>query len=840
MDNKLLVIKGICASPYIDQYIIKLKDNKVLFSIEDNLHPCYETEPGKYAAQYWNGLDILESYSKNKELNNDDTNDFIISLINSVIDTMINDDEEDYHKRFSGNWGNMWKIYSIIASKAIFIKKIKVLDFVKECLSNRMNGCDFILTITRDNKENFFLNDASIFFGIHELFIENDLEDFYFGYLYGQSIVEFIKRAPYKYFVKSKKWLEKTECIFSTMGAIEEYSRKAEYKIEKEDVLFDWFKQSAKYINGDLIEAIIQEYLDSEKKMLNKMAVFLLSIRFDEAKSLLFEKMDKIIKNHNVYSDLRVLLENNVSKMTDEEKAKIYDCVQNSEIDEKRGRISSLLRNRLYMILNLSGFKCFYRQETPKEKEIVDNYNKLISFSNRDMDEDISSCKSEMDSKSFEEILSEYYVNNKSFYFGDVINKSVWLYVQENNINICEYVDVIPDILSISLINRMIEKKDYECLTNYLTLFIEKEHFEREALQTILFAFRTIYENNNEKTDIILKFDYRKIPVSSIEFEQVSVVAEIINESIFEYLDLLSIVAYKNELIRERFFDAINYYIDKGEQGWKIKAVLGYLIQRILELNKDFFSKNIDYILNNNKGNINPSYHTISWSNSYSEELFDYLIFREDFIRFFQENDSKIEDSIQKKKVMMAKVIKYYYKTDKGLNVLKEIIQLIYKYSITKIYSQLSLEIYLEKEKGIKEIDTKRINSIIKYIDEADYINKLGPDFNYDYLSREIAIFIIRSNNCSKLLWKHLLVAFEKYNRYFYDEIYELVKEYKNSEFENIRKLLKIYFNKYTPYSADEETIKNVFNTIKDEPKYEKDSRKWRTSLTKINPDLEI
>lgn len=841
MNNKLLVVKGICESPYIDQYIIKLKNNKSLFSIEDNLWPCDEVEPGRYAFRYWDGLSILEAYAKKPELNNEMINDFIISLINSVITVITADTEEDYHKRYSSNWGNMSKIFGIISAKDVFIKEIKVLDFVKEYSSNKMNNSDTILDIMNKNKENYLSNDSSIFFAIHELFIADDIDDIYYGYLCGNSVSDFIKNAPYKYFFKSKRWIENTESIFFAMGAFEEYSQNRKYKIDKEDIFIDWFIQSSQYVNIDLIKEIIQEYFSSEKELLNKCAVFLLSIRFYEVKTLFFEKMAEIVRNHSVFSDFRVLLEKNISQMTNNEKKRIYDCLQNTEIDAKGEYISPILKNRLYMILSINGLDCAYKQESAKEKDLIENYNKILSFSRSDMEEDIKSCKSEMDGKSFKEILKDYYIENKSFYYGDVINKSVGLYIQENDINICQNAEIIPETLSISLINRMIEKKEYDDLINFIEVYIEKMPFEREILQTTLFAIRMIYENKKETAEkLLLKLDYKRIPISSIESYQISVITEIINECVFDYLNLLSEVASEDDLIKKRFFDAIEYFISIDIQGWKIKAVLGYLSQRILELNKEYYINKLDYILNNDKDNINPSYHTISWSNNYSKELLDCFVFRDDFILFFEEPDSQIEDSISIKKQMLVKVIRYYFVTGKGLDVLKRIIRLTYKYSLTSIYRQLSFDLYLEKSEEIRDKGIQRINDLVEYIEDSNFIYELEEDYNYDQLSREIAILIIRTKNCNKILWKQLLAAFKKYNRFFADEICELVKEYKISEYDNVKKLLIIYFGKYKPFFTYEETLRKVFDLIKNEPKYERDARRWRTALTKINPDLEI
>ena len=835
MNNKTVIINEICNSPFIDQFILSLKDNEILFSVNDNFKRPIEIEKGKYQAEAWQGLLIIYHYSKKKELNNADTNQFINQLLNSTIDFLLSDEEINAYKRYSSNYSVMTMLLMIIASKTEYIDNTRFIDFMREYLASPLTDKDIIGEIIIRNSNEFLNAKSNIFFDIHNLILEDSEVDSGFYKYMGNHIASFIEKIPYNYFMVSKTWLEKTKPYFFFMGSIEEYSRKTKSYIEKEDVYLDWFKQSAKYINVDIISEIIKEYLNGKKELLNKLAVFLLSIRFPEMEELFYLNLEKIIENHLVYSDLRCLLEKNIDNISSANKKKIVTCILNSKIDVENAYISKVLKNRLLMIIGMSGYECDYRKENEKECALIENYNKKVSVSFRDSEDDVTSFRKQIEGKSFEKIIEEYYgENNKSLYYRDVINKSIYLLIKEENINVVEKADIIPYELSTYILGQLVENKQYDILTEYLSKYINRDQFEDESLKTILSAFQGLYKYDENNFELFIDFDYKKIKYYRKRDERLSSVTIIINENVYEYLDLLSLIAEQHDEAKERLIEALEYY-KTYEEEWKTKAIMGFIFPRLWIIDKNYALENKEYIFNNNTLGINPSYHMLSFWNGLSIDMFGSIVNSDSFLCFFEEPESSTEDNLKCKNRMMCRSVSYYINSGKSYETIKRIIDINYKNCARHLFKQLALD-FDNKKKTV----CSRIETIITYVNDENLFSQLGEKYNCDQLSREIANLIIISNNKYVGLWSLLKQSFTHYNHFFADEMISLVEKYKIQEEKNIKIILDIYFGKYKIYRTYEATLIKVYNLIKNEPSYKKEAKKWKVSVTKENPDLEL
>ena len=835
MNNKTAIINEICKSPFIDQFILSLKNNEVLFSINENFKRPVEIGKEKYQAESWQGLSIIYEYSRKKELNNADTNQFVIHLLNSIIEFLLSDEEKNNYKRFSSNYSAMIMLLMIITSKTEYIDNTRFIDFIRIYFDSPLTDNNLIGEIIKQNSDEFLNSKSNIFFDIHNLILDGSEVDSRFYIYMGQSIAPFIDKIPYNYFMVSKTWLEKTNPYFFFMGSVEEYSRKTKFNIEKEDVYLDWFKQSAKHINIDIISEIIKEYLNDKNELLNKLAVFLLSIRFSEVESLVYCNLKNIIENHHVYSDFRCLLENNIDSISSDNKKNIVTCIMDSKIDVKSIYVEEVLKNRLFMIIGMSGYSCDYRKENDKECALIENYNKKVSASFRDSEDDVKSFRKNMEGKSFEEIIEEYYGdNNRSLYYRDVINKSIYLYVKEEKININAKADIIPDDLSTYILGQLVEDKQYDILTEYLNTYINKVQFEDESLHTTLSAFRGLYKYDEKTFELFLAFDYKEIKYYRKIDERLSLITVIINENVYEYLDLLSLIAEKYDEAKERLIEALEYY-KTYEEEWKTKAIMGFIFPRLWVINQTYASENKEYIFNNNAMGLNPSYHMLSFWNGLSIDMFESIVNTDSFLCFFEEPVNTTEDNLKCKNRMMCRSISYYINSGKSYETIKRIIDINYNNCARYLYKQLALE-FDKKKKSV----CSRIEKIINYVNDKKLFAQLSEKYNYDQLSREIANLIVISNNRYTNLWSLLKQSFAHFDHFFSDEMISLVERYKTQEEKEIKIILDIYFGKYKIYRTYEDTLIKVYDLIKNEPSYKKEAKKWKVSITKENPDLEL
>ena len=70
--------------------------------------------------------------------------------------------------------------------------------------------------------------------------------------------------------------------------------------------------------------------------------------------------------------------------------------------------------------------------------------------------------------------------------------------------------------------------------------------------------------------------------------------------------------------------------------------------------------------------------------------------------------------------------------------------------------------------------------------------------------------------------------------------MFDLVRKYKIKKEKEFKKILSIYFGRYSIYRTFEPRLIKTYALIKDESIYKKETKRWRVILTKENPDLKL
>lgn len=834
MNNKSLVIRGICESPYIDKFILSLKDNKELFSLS-NFKPPFEVEKGKYQSPVWEGLSILISYSKKPELDNDEVNDFVIFLLNSVVDLLINDSEVDYHKQLSGNYSVMYLLFTLVSSKKIYLDKVNVNSFIDAYMSNPLQDKGVVLYVM-DNYSGNYIENGNLTYYIFHSYLTNSDDNEYFNYLLDSRIHSYIQAYPNLYFESSKTWLENANIYFFRMGSVEEFSSDDDYSVAKESVYLDWFKNSSKYIDVETINKCIIEFLNSNKRILKKIAVYLISTHYEDIRSYLYDNLSVIVSNHSLYSDFRCLIESNIMQMSKDEILTIFETVKATKIDKVNDYVEKILKNRIYIILNSSPeFNCPINIESAKEKEFVDNYNKMIVTSNLSFDDEISSCSEDIKNLSVEQMLEM--INNKQItsYLREALVHAVASYLVDNKIDLVGYIDQIPDDLSIMVLNRYLDASAFESSYAFVRLLIEETIIDTSLMRSILHTIQVLIEHNYDNiTDLVVSIDYKKIKLPELQSNHNyhSLVNVVINENIFCYYEILFHLSLKQRELKEILYESIEFY-KQSNCIWLLNSVLAYNFPKLIVLDADYAKRNITCIFDNVVKGVNLSFCMFSFNHIMSIDALQEVLDLDSLYSFFLEPNLETESNIEYKNVLMRQVISYYLKTGLKFEKVKFVISNNYNNGAKLVYIQLK-EAFINREVCL----VQRANELIDFLCSSNLNDNLPNGYNYNGLFNSIIELLLLYNN--EQLWSLLVKLTDKLNSYFSPKLIKLINLYYENQDVEIKHVLSRLIHKYEKYRFNDDILIGIFKTLTKSEKYKDEVKKWRVYLTQRNPDLQL
>lgn len=832
------IIASLSKSPYLVEWILKLKNNEVLFSPTKNIKACVKVDEKSVRSSFWDGLTIIEAYCS-RGLSNDEVDNFIISLLRNSINIFLNDKESEKYKKLNSSEYIVKELFDICISRPKFIDSVDVVSLIKTYFDSPLCWPFTIPYEMAKNRGVLLRANKDIVFEMYKMVVElvGEKEDCT-EYL---NIDYLIKENADKYYLYSVKYIKELDKHFYDMGSFAEYN--FSLSKQKHVVVFNWLKSSSKFINKDLLQHDIQEMLTSNSELLNKAGLCLLGLNFEQTKKILFNNLKLVFNKENFYADLRFVFSNNSFQfLTDGERKQIENELSCASFGLNNEKTVSILRNHLAGILRAKGFDVIFNEESHEEKDFAINFNKRFYEVSHDRAGDIQNLKNKLNKLSIEQ-ASDYYhkCRNSSYYFEDIINTAFISYLLDNfEDDFIEYLDKFDSGLAIGLISHFSssESKNFSNfikIVKKVLLLMKNDSKYVVCLNLILFNLSYYFKNENRKDieEVINLIDYKLIKIDEYKNDtNINVISICINEPLYCYLDVVSLLAYneKKEWIRQ-FEIIVDYYL-KTFNFHKMKSLVCCFYQRILYFDFNYAMKLKDFIFDNELNSENLSYPLLSLINNYNEELLTILYDSKGIFDYFKHH-YKSGDLLSSQTVISIWFFMCFLKKGKY----EDVINLYFENSNLNAigYCLFYANIWLEN-KQLSNDDLKRFELFLVKISQNVCIFQ-NDDAN-DQMIRKLSKTIVLNDNKYPFIWEALICLFKTFKHFLSDEAVKLFQKYKISEYAKVSKIIGLYFRSYRQYYSSEKTLVTVFNMVANESKYRKKVEMWRVSLIEKNPEL--
>ena len=834
MDDLKSIVSGLCKSPYLDEWILKLKDNEILFSPNKNIKPCIRIDEKYVKSDYWIGLDLLEAYSKSS-LSNGFVDAFIINLINEAIEIYKNDKEIDPYKKLNSSHLILAVLFEICVQRKEYFDSIDVVSLISFSLSST-TAWPFSIVHNLFEHKNVLLKCSPIkVFEAYKTILDYGGKSLdYAEYL---IIDDLIKQIPFKYYDYCKCKISTYDFSISSMGSFFEYE--GEYEKEKESIIFNIFKTASHGIDAKTLKEDVEKYIFSKRKLLKRIGLCLININFEAVGDIFFDHIEVFFDDDDFYSDLRCLLDNNVKNIINQKQREMICLnVKNATfgIKEERAKIIQPLRNYLAKICSQNGLEIPFAEPSKQDVEFILNYNKSFYIVNHDFKGDVEMIKNKISNVSVDNSTIIYFDLIKgSSYFRDTVRQAFieTYFFDENNLGSIKLFDYS---LATSLIHYHEQKKNTECLYNSIieVLGICKSDNEyTNCLSTILFAIHSNIESFGfERFCHLLKqINYKWMRVDEFKYPN-EIISECINEDIHSYLEMFAYAVEKGGMKADSLKTILSYYSVKFNAP-KIKALMAFAFPKLLRIDKQYALELKNNIFNNQFNGTNPSYTMLAISHGYSFQLLE-AISNQETLRKYLEINNGTNDEMMAQKVLFnwflggylfrssyEDIINIAFETKRSDAILENIRSINYWIEKNQITTQPELIKYFEK-----------LNAAI-----GDWINK---DFERDQLIRELSKFIVLTDGEIETSWTVLIKLFVYFDHYFSDECYELIEKFKNTRKDLIAQILDKYFSSYEQFKTYEKIMKKVFALVRNDDMYKEQSKKWMVSILNKNPDFDF
>lgn len=834
MDDLKSVISGLCKSPHLDEWILKLKDNEVLFSPKKNIKPCIRVDENYVKSDYWIGLNLLEVYSKS-QLSNDLVDAFIIDLINESIEIYKNDSEVDPYKKLNSSYFILTELFEICVQRKEYFDSIDVLSLISFSLSSATSWPFSIVHALFEHKNVLLECSPSKVFEVYRTILEFGGKSLdYTEYL---KIDDLVKRIPFKYYDYCKRKILTYDFSISSMGSFFEYQ--GEYERKKESIVFNIFKTASRGIDAKILKEDVEKCIFSNSKLLKRIGLCLININFDTIGDVFFDHIQVFFNDDDYYSDLRCLLENNSRNIVEPRQRELVSSIVKKAtfgIGKEREELIQPLRNYLAKVCSQNGLDIPFVEPSKQDAEFVLNYNKSFYIVNHDFKGDIATIKDRISNVTVDNSVSIYFDLIKgSSYFRDTVRQAfVETYFSDGsnfgNIKLFDYS------LAISLIHYHEQKKDIECLYKSIieVLNICKDNAEYiNCLSTILFATQSNVESFGfERFCKLLRLiDYKWMRAEEFRYPN-EIISECINEDIHTYLELLAYAVERNGVGVEYLKAALSYHSAKSNAP-KIKALMAFIFPRLLRIDKLYASELEKIIFDNQFNGTNPSYTMLAVSHGYSLPLLEVISNREELTNYLRINNGTNDEKMAQKvlfnwflggyffKGLYENIIDIAFSTKRSDVILENLRSINYWIETKQIMNQLVIKKYLEK-----------LNIVI-----GDWINK---ESERDQLIRELSQLIVLTNGEIDVSWNALISLFAYFDHYFSDKCCELVEKFKNTRKDFVVQILDKYFYSYEQFKTYESMMKKVFSMVRNDSMYKEESKKWMVSVLNKNPDFDF
>lgn len=833
MEKRKQIIKEFCASPFIDKWILALKDNESLFSVDLNLKPCIKVKKNRISSYYWDGLEILECYAK-RDTCNKEVDKFIISIIRKCIKKYAEDDEKEPTMRLDSSSAILSELLQILINRPEYCREVDFLKFAEIFLASPYSHpYSLISSLNKLNLSAIFNNNS--FFNFYKLIIEKGT--------IGTECLKFLadvnlinKETGFLFYEYSKnKIMNFDHYALCHMGAFCSYPDYVQYEFTNKDILVLWFKESSKYISFEQLQKDINSFIKSDKYFLKRAGLALICINFRTCKNIFYKNIDRFINDRDFYSDLKELININLDQLNIE---LVLSKLEKASFGVKN---PTILKNHIYGILKkyldsdngVIKQTINYKTETVKDLNTIKNINRMIYFVEDSKLDDVDMLYKQIKDKDPIQALDIYKNSkDKSSYYLEVFCDAYFQLIGNNYGFITDNLEKFDS----RMINQILFKfeNSEQKLLNLLQKFIETlndDSFFDDCISTVLFRLEKLCDSKkfNDVFQMLSKIDYRKIEIKQ-EIKGDTYISDLINYNMHTYLKMVAYCAECNTVYFSFLKDVIEYLL-KVVVNRTTKALISYIMTRLSRIDINYCRSILDIVFDNTSESFNPSFLMYSISNDIDCKLLDLIKDRDDFKKYIA-YETKNGDIQMSQKIIFSRLLLLAFK-QKNFSFYDDYIKSNNIDCLNNGFENIKYWI-INNESAVE------INDVVNFCKLVNLnFNKFKniDKFQIDQLIRNISDLLISSKKLDdENVWELYITLFKYFGDYFSDETISVLKEYKTKRKKYIIKIMRKYVDSYEQYATYEPTLIEALSIFENDPNYSVELKRWKIMINNKNP----
>lgn len=819
------VIKALRSSPELGDWIMALKDVEGLFFISDPKQ-IINKEKDSEGVSFCDGLSLFEAYfssgGSSKEIY-----DFASEAILNALEVFRTVPED---KKPLIDYRILNSMFEAIVSNDDLARSVDFEFFVRTFIASERTH-KYLLYLKLFRRKAFFVLDPETMIRVANVLISEGLFDESFDYLTSNDMNFAISKRPMPFYNVSKDALISTKKRFFDMASGYLYPEKDYYDKDIESIYINWFKKSSKFVAKDALMNDLRFFFGSKKTHLKKVGLSVVNINFDRLNDFFFERIDDFFSDTDFYPDLIQLIANNIEAMSSETINAIIKANE-TVLDTTDDCRIGLLKNRIKMLISKRK-SIPYRPETKNERIEVENYGRLGYIVEGGLEDDKMQLFEEYKKLDYEDALTRFNGDiEKSRYFEVVAYDAFYRYLMQWDEDfILGHIKDFNSGLSACLISNF-ESSDK--LPKLLLEIAKKD--DNVPFSSLLFAISRLLNKGMKDNayEVLMYVDYKRLGFRD-NIVGDSFVNDLINEDFEMYFEMLAGCVYSTGAHFDRLKETLEYAIENFDP-IKTKALIAFKIGMIASIDKEYALSLIDYAFDNEKDGINVSYLMYSYGFSGGIEIVDILSGKSD-CKTFLELRNKGHDVSNAQTNLFLKITQHYLAGKIGIERLVPFMASKNFGGIRECFELISNAL----DDNGHSVDSKRVGALVDLIDgstNADDFCEAQEDA--DQLARQVARFICKTNGSFKSSWTLILKCFAHFKRFFSDECLDLLKQFKDSEIENITEIMNKYIGSYDVFRVDEETLIKALKLFKKDSRYKDAYKKWKVSITKKNIYFEL
>ena len=835
MDELNEIIKTMCQSKHLIDWIIALKDNEVLFSPAKNIRPCIEAENG-VRSDYWNGLSILETYCE-RGIDNEIIDSFIINLLKKSINIYKTDKSEDPYSKLNSSYYTIESLIRITLSKPLYINNVDIVFLVKTFFEGVISWPYSIVSILNKSKNVLLRADKKKVFNIFKTALINSkrISD----YLKEFIITDLISADSMNYYSYSSKVIENELCkkSYYTMGSFLEYD---EDFLDSTDIAcFEWLKISSQGIETKVLKNDVKRFIKSDNRLLNKAGLCLININFARVSDLFYENIKLFFNKSTFYPDLVLTLKNNgKSIFADQNQETMIEAITTASFGKENDDRLKMLKNHVLTIYKKYGVDVDCFGEDKNTLDFVTNYDKFVYSVSSDREGNQNLLKEDLKDKDIEYAVRKYkQLSEGSFIFKSTINDVyVDYFLNKYPTSYHKYLELFDPDLMITFINSLSakESKNIDQLIILCKCAINVIHNNnkfKSVLSSLLFVISKIWSKDTYSLlkPIVLNIDYNWFELNDYESDDISAIDVCINEKLYYYLDLISIIS-----LNENDLNILSTRIDglrAKSNNSKFKSILASVFSKITRVNSDYALSMIDYVFNNTFMTKNMSYPLLALHRPFNDWILDLIGGRNDFVAFLKCELKGSDKTAQS--VIFSHLFRCYIFDNKY----QDLINLVFsskKYDIMIDYMS-NLNYWAEND-NLNSANHENIKSFLLQLSAS--LETKNERYITERLVLETSKLLQHSKLFDDILWSTLIKLCANGVRWIPDETFNLLSKQKIDNYPYVSKILGSIFYNYEIYSISDDSIVSLFKLVSGSKEYKDLIVKWRVAISKKNHQL--